>query len=165
MPIRFYDVIEFAFNGGKGISTDQLDGTVDQAQLSADTGMPVFLSLSPTYDATNHKLIVGGLTDPPIPSFIFMEMPADLDRDETTLNVTIGATIDDGLKDRHNSDVSAADLTPGDLLGILYLSGTFRIVEELPVRGQAYDIRAGWSADAIITESEVWPGRVLTPTR
>ena len=112
---------------------DNSEGTVAISPTGALAGdTPQFIVLSPTYDAATHRLRVFGLTAVS-PSLIFLFIPADIDRDHTTLNVEIGS-ITAELHDILDREISAADLSPGLLIDILYLSGTMRIVEPLPLR-------------------------------
>ena len=41
--IRFRDYIEFLFNSGRGIRTNQLDGDIDKDQLHDNAGKGVYV--------------------------------------------------------------------------------------------------------------------------
>ena len=111
----------------------------DGAQgVKGDTGSnPVVLT--PAYSAANNRITMTGLAAPTSGTLIFALMPANLDRDDTDLTVAAG-TIEETLSGMDGTALSARDLTPGVMLPILYLAGSFRVTEHLLARSQDFAI-------------------------
>ena len=49
MPINLRDRLTFLFNGGKGIGTDQLDGTIENSQLADSSGIKTYFASGSVY--------------------------------------------------------------------------------------------------------------------
>ena len=164
MPITLRDFLSFPFNSGRGIKTDQLDGMVTFDQLDEDTGMPVYLVTAPVYSEADNRITLTGLTDPPNPSMIFALLPTVLARKDAALTLVAGS-FSAPLTNPAGVAVSAVDLTPSALVGLLRLSGDVRLAEYQPKRPQDYTIRSALSVDVTFTEAEILAGTTsATPT-
>ena len=109
----------------------------DGAQgVKGDTGSNQVV-LAPAYSAADNRITLTGLAAPTSGTLIFAVMPANLDRDGTDLTVAVGAT-EETLSDMHGVALRARDLTPGAMLPMLYLAGSFRIAEHLLARPQDF---------------------------
>ena len=120
----------------------------EAAQAAAEAarnnaGMPVRLVLAPTYSEADNRLVMAGLNSTPIPSMVFALLPADIGRKSDALTVQVGADIQD-LSGIQGNAVSARRLTPGALVGMLWLGGAARLVEPLPPRPQDFDLVVAW---------------------
>ena len=139
---------------GVGVSEARVQELIDATDLSR--GMPVYLSLSPTYSAADNRISEIALANAPVPSLTYLRLPAAMGRKTDDLTLMLG-TNSLSLVDILGTNVAAAQLTPSALVSVLWLSGEARLTEPLPVRLDR-NIKVAISADTVLTVAEINAG-------
>ena len=165
MPINLRDRLTFLFNGGKGIGTDQLDGTIENSQLADSSGIKTYFASGSVYTPASNTIaatIVGvDNSEVDTVSEFFFQAPGDMDRKADAMTLSIAGQ-NRGLLDVQGNAISARQLTPDALYNVFRYfvnSGLrYRMFEPLETRPQDYDIRAAVSEDTTFTDSEILSG-------
>ena len=158
--IRFRDYIEFLFNSGRGIRTNQLDGDIDKDQLHDNAGKGVYVGEF-VYSAANNRFALNvqllGNAELPRGSVMYGRVPDATDRKNVGLTVSGQGLSGVALRDQGQRQVVARDLTPGCIHTIFrYVGGAGDLLftETLPKRPKDYKIALVISEDNQLTQAE-----------
>ena len=117
--------------------SDVTDVIKGRAGAAGAAGPGVVVSSNATYDAANNRIDLPGVAAPGIPSILFVQVPADLDRKAVTLTVRAGVAEED-LGCPRGTAITARLLTPGETVGMLRLAGAFQLAQHPQDRPQDY---------------------------
>ena len=162
MAIVIRDRFGFPFNNGRGIGTEQLDGTIKKDQLGANTGLREYVMITMVHDSTNNQITANipdfGVQDVlEFPARLVGVFPQIIGRQADPLSLVVH-NVNKPLQDRDGEAVGANLLSPGRIYELINFIPAFKFVQPLGIRLRDYTIYSTLSPDMDFSEVEILAG-------